>query len=285
MISVVLPTYNGEKYIAQAIESILIQSYREFELIIVDDCSTDHTPAIIEEYARRDDRIRILHNTENLKLPKSLNRGFSVAVGKYFTWTSDDNILLESMLESLLSVLEEKKEIDFVYADSTAIDERGRNILSGRKLTGEISDLYVYNPINACFLYRRAVHDRLHGYNTKTFLYEDYNFWVRAYEAGFHFYHLKQTMYHYRYHRNSLTSTKNSKEALEMFVLRYWRNLHKIGYQDVGLRSKIWKKLAEVYMQQEDMPRYCLARAAAGINLATNRVQNMMECGKKDRKE
>ena len=90
LISIVLPVYNGEQYIDKAVESIIGQTYKNWELILVNDCSTDHTLEILEEYAGKDVRIRIINNTHNLKLPASLNVGFENAKGRYLTWTSDD---------------------------------------------------------------------------------------------------------------------------------------------------------------------------------------------------
>ena len=99
LISIILPTYNGEKYIRESIDSILNQTYKNWELIIVNDCSTDQTPTIVDEYATKDSRIKIINNAMNLKLPKSLNIGFKEAKGEYYTWTSDDNIFKPTALE------------------------------------------------------------------------------------------------------------------------------------------------------------------------------------------
>ena len=93
MISIILPTYNGEKYLSQAIESILSQTEQDWELILVNDCSTDRTGDICQAYTLKDPRIRVIHNEGNRKLPGSLNRGFREAHGDYLTWTSDDNLL------------------------------------------------------------------------------------------------------------------------------------------------------------------------------------------------
>ena len=99
LVSIVLPTFNGEEFLAQSIESVLKQSYKNLELIIVNDCSTDSTPRIIEEFAKKDSRIKIIHNAINQKLPRSLNIGFNAASGEYWTWTSDDNYYLENAIE------------------------------------------------------------------------------------------------------------------------------------------------------------------------------------------
>ena len=92
LVSIVLPVYNGERYLEDAIESVLGQTYTNLELIIVDDKSTDDSLNIANKYRILDKRVRIIANEENIKLPKSLNKGFEVAQGDYLTWTSDDNI-------------------------------------------------------------------------------------------------------------------------------------------------------------------------------------------------
>ena len=82
-VSVVMPVYNGEKYLKQSIESVIQQSYKDWELIIVNDCSTDRSRDIMQSYVEVDSRIRIVDNSNNLKLPMSLNAGFREARGEY----------------------------------------------------------------------------------------------------------------------------------------------------------------------------------------------------------
>ena len=103
-VSIILPTYNGQAYIEEAIISILNQTFRDFELIVVDDCSTDHTPKVLDFFKLQDSRIKIITNKKNLKLPASLNVGHRIAQGDYLTWTSDDNILHINFVERLVKV-------------------------------------------------------------------------------------------------------------------------------------------------------------------------------------
>ena len=109
-ISIILPTYNGQLYIREAIESVIKQIFKDWELIIVDDCSSDNTLDIIKEYEKLDSRIRVIHNEVNKKLPASLNIGFSYAKGEYFTWTSDDNLYLPSALYRMNLYLDENPD-------------------------------------------------------------------------------------------------------------------------------------------------------------------------------
>ena len=127
MVSIVMPTYNGQKYIREALNSITEQTYKEFELIIVDDCSTDGTPKIVQEYAAKDSRIKVIRNESNQKLPKSLNIGFTKCIGDYFTWTSDDNLYHMDALKRMVEYLENDKNTNFVYACEEFIDENGKS--------------------------------------------------------------------------------------------------------------------------------------------------------------
>jgi glycosyltransferase involved in cell wall biosynthesis len=85
-VSIGLPVFNGEKYLAEALDSILSQTYRDFKLIISDNASTDRTEQICREYAAKDRRIRYYRNEKNIGAPKNFNRVFELSSGKYFRW-------------------------------------------------------------------------------------------------------------------------------------------------------------------------------------------------------
>lgn len=154
-ISVILPVYNGEQRVGRAIDSILSQTHRDLELIIVNDCSTDNTQHVLQEYAAKDSRIILLKNETNQKLPKTLNIGFARASGDYWTWTSDDNQYHSDALEKMCAVLDEQSEIDLVYADLTIVDMQGNVILESKN--GEPEEFRFKNNIFACFLYRKSL--------------------------------------------------------------------------------------------------------------------------------
>ena len=124
-ISIVLPVYNGRKYIRESIDSILGQSFTDWELIAVDDGSADGTAEILSEYVSRDDRISVIYNPVNQKLPKSLNIGFSRAKGGYLTWTSDDNRYLPDALETMAEYLDKNTDAAIVRSDYYFINESG----------------------------------------------------------------------------------------------------------------------------------------------------------------
>jgi glycosyltransferase involved in cell wall biosynthesis len=204
LVSIVLPTYNGARYLRQAIESCLAQTYRNWELIVVDDCSQDATPEIIAEYVVRESRIRTIRHDTNRKLPAALNTGHAATTGDYIMWTSDDNRLLPSAIEELTTFLETHPRVGLVYADSVLIDEAGRYV---RDYPAQPASALAYmNAVGPCFLYRRNVYETIGGYNTELFLAEDYDYWLRIYRR-FEVAHLHKTLYEYRWHGESLTNT------------------------------------------------------------------------------
>src|SRR6266508_190816 len=113
-VSIVLPTYNGSRYLEESIDSCLKQTFEDIELIIVDDCSTDDTPQIVARY--RDPRLRVIRHETNRKLPAALNTGFAASKGTYLTWTSDDNRYAPNAIEVMMQALETSPEIGLVYA-------------------------------------------------------------------------------------------------------------------------------------------------------------------------
>lgn len=204
MISIVLPVFNGEKYLKESIESILNQTYTNFELVIVNDCSTDNSINIINYYKDKDCRIKVINNITNQKLPASLNIGFSYCQGKYFTWTSDDNIFNNNALEILRRSLIDNNA-DLVFSRCSVINSCGQEI-GKTALCKNLDDIYINNIVLACFLYKREVHEQLNGYDTNKFLVEDYDFWLRAYEK-FKFYYEREILYKIRFHAGNLGSS------------------------------------------------------------------------------
>jgi glycosyltransferase involved in cell wall biosynthesis len=204
-VSIVLPVHNGQRFLREALDGCLAQTYADWELIVVDDASTDDTTAIVADYARRDPRIRVHRNPANLRLPASLNAGFALARGRYLTWTSDDNIHRPAALERLVAALEADPSLDLVYAHATTIDDEGHPV--GKEPVGPPGQLALRNCVGACFLYRRAVHNALGGYDETRVLVEDYDFWLRA-SAQFRLALLDDDLYLYRRHGASLTATR-----------------------------------------------------------------------------
>lgn len=214
LVSVVLPVYNGAEHVQKAIDSVLAQTYANFELIAVDDCSTDNTLEILKANAKRDSRIKVLSNETNLKLPRTLNAGFAAAGGKYLTWTSDDNKYKPNALEAMVGALEADASADMVYADYTNIDADD-NVIAEVSLA-ESDALVAWNCCGACFLYTKSIAERVGLYDADLFLAEDYDYWLRIHAIG-RIVHIPDNLYCYRRHSRSLTETRKSQIAAQTF--------------------------------------------------------------------
>lgn len=207
-VSVILPVYNGEDNIAKAIDSVLKQTYKNIELVIVNDCSTDHTQQILDEWAGKDTRIKLVMNPCNLKLPKTLNAGFANASGEYLTWTSDDNLYKENAIEVMAKYLDEHMDVGMVYANYTNIDSK--DVELGERILPDADEMPFSNPIGACFMYRKEIADKVGEYDASLFLAEDYDYWIRMWLET-KVAHLAENLYFYRIHEKSLSETRKEQ--------------------------------------------------------------------------
>ena len=207
-ISVVLPVYNGQHYLSEAVASITAQTFAEWELIIVDDASTDMTPEMVSALCATDPRIRCIRHASNKRLPAALNTGFAAARNEFLTWTSCDNAYRADAFQEMVSLLSDDRFIDLVYSDYSTIDEDGKVTGCGEVLPPD--ELAFRNCIGACFLFRRQVYKQLKGYDEARFLTEDYDFWLRA-AAQFTLKPLHKDLYLYRHHGGSLTETRRAE--------------------------------------------------------------------------
>ena len=218
LVSVILPVYNQANYLKDSIESVLNQTYQNFELIILNDGSTDDTASVLELYVGHP-KIRLL-TQQNQKLPTALSNAFEWARGEYWTWTSADNLMEPRQLEVLVTKLQQNPEVGMVYADYYAIDDRGDllrdprwrrynrpDINSGEVRlphTTEKLNQVPDNFIGPCFMYRGWIGRILGDYDAPQGV-EDYDYWMRM-NALFTIQHLgsPDLLYRYRVHDNTL---------------------------------------------------------------------------------
>ena len=215
-VSIILPTHNGSKYISKSIESCLNQTYKNIELVIVDDGSTDETNKIIKSY--NDVRIKSIRHKKNFGLPTALNTGFANSTGNYLTWTSDDNQYLPSAIEEMLLYLQKNNDLDLVYADCW-IHNLDSNQTHLRNWP-DVMDLTKENRMSACFLYTRRVYDAIGAYNQKYRFVEDYDYWIRIFK-NFKGGHYAKPLYLYGTHSKALSKTMLYTILLLTAILRY----------------------------------------------------------------
>ena len=128
LVSIGLPVYDGGKYLEETLDSILAQTYSEFELVISDNASTDRTEQICRAYAAKDPRIRYYRNKRNLGASKNFNRVFRLSSGLYFKWAAHDDLLAPNYLEKCVEVLEKDSSTVLCHSKTAYIDENGEPI-------------------------------------------------------------------------------------------------------------------------------------------------------------
>jgi glycosyltransferase involved in cell wall biosynthesis len=220
LVSIVLPTRNGSRYLNESLQSIVDQTWTNWELIVVNDGSTDDTGRMIDTWAAKDTRIRAVHLKTNVGVPSALNRGFAEAQGEYFTWTSDDNRYRPAAIERFMIYLQSHPDVDLVYSDWSKIDAAGQVLEKVRVLPPEA--LPQTNCVGGSFLFRRALFEALGGYATDLFLAEDYDFWLRAF-SRFQLAALHEDLYEYRIHEamGTLVRRRESREVAVQTLLRW----------------------------------------------------------------
>lgn len=134
IVSVGLPVYNGENYIKESIDSILSQTFQDFELIISDNASTDQTMPICRTFAKNDHRIRYFRNEKNFGAAWNFNQVFHLARGKYFQWACHDDVWASTLLERCVEILNNMPDVALCYTNTTYINENGipTRIYTGR---------------------------------------------------------------------------------------------------------------------------------------------------------
>ena len=240
LVSIVLPTHNGSAFLHASLESCVEQTYANWELIVVDDASTDETPEVIQHFVERDARIRTIRHPRNIRLPAALNSGFAVARGEYLTWTSDDNKYRPHALAEMVGFLEEHPDTGMVYADYSIIGKNDELIRAIQ--VRAIKYLPEANFVGGCFMYRRSVAATIGEYSSDLFLVEDWDYWFRV-SSRFHVAPLHRDLYLYRKHDGSLTAQRSREvEAAVCLVLE--RNLPAIAWHNQGLRARVLVRLA-----------------------------------------
>jgi len=178
LVSVVIPCFNGARYLALAIESCLKQTYSNIELFIVDDAGQDNCPLIAREYARKDDRVRFIQRNRNGGISAALNTGYEQANGVYFTRLAQDDLFREDAIELMMRSLAENPGAGLVYFDAQVIDEWGQVV--GDCPTAEPDEaLERRNMVGLCVMWIREVWDKLGGFDSAFDTAEDYEYWLR----------------------------------------------------------------------------------------------------------
>jgi glycosyltransferase involved in cell wall biosynthesis len=225
LVSIVLPTYNRADLLPHSIHSVLNQTYHNLELIIIDDHSNSETEAVVKGF--NDERIKYTRNQSNLKLPRSLNKGFSLSKGAYLTWTSDDNVYADTAIERMVEYIREKN-CEFVYADYyhfSELDKASGEPVDPRHIKlPDQQQLQRSNGVGACFMYTRRVYEEIGDYDPELFLVEDYDYFIRI-SRTFDMCHINEPLYYFSRHDQSLYTSRFCEVKASDILVRYKNRL------------------------------------------------------------
>lgn len=219
-VSVIMSVLNDERYIGEAVDSVLNQTFRDFEFIIINDGSTDRTGEILSSY--RDDRI-LLFDQKNRGLTQSLNRGLSLARGEYIARMDGDDISDPARLEEEVRFLDRDQDIGLVGTFAYRIDEQGRRIsvYTYKTTTEEIKkNLWVDCPFcHSSVMFRKACIDKIGAYREKVGPTEDYDLWFRITEQ-FGAANIPVPLHSFRIDSKGITVRKRFDQIRYMMLVR-----------------------------------------------------------------
>ena len=181
LVSIVVPCYKGERFLAATLESCLRQTHRELEVIVVDDASPDCCAEIAEGFANRDPRFRLIRQSVNGGVSRAFNAGFAAAKGGFMTRLAQDDLFREDAVEMMVCHLEQHPEAGLVYCDEQRIDEAGKVV--GQIPRPEPDRIREGgNRFGLCFLWRRAVWEQVGSFDPRFDTAEDFDFLLRVCE-------------------------------------------------------------------------------------------------------
>jgi len=188
-VSVILTTYNrAEKMLPRAIESVLGQTFKDWELIIIDDASTDSTPEVISRYQKRDERISRIHHQENFGSDtRGKNEGLLDSGGEYIAYLDDDNEWMPYHLEKMVAKLDQNPKLDLVYCDFWILNQDKPEWEGQQGIALNFDAQFL---LNRCYidtssvLHRREMAFKVGGFDETLPKYIDWNMWVRMMKAG-----------------------------------------------------------------------------------------------------
>lgn len=232
LITVLIPVYNVEAYVEKAITSICNQTYRNLQIIIIDDCSTDNTVSVVEKLAKIDNRILLLKNNINSKIVKTLNFGLKYAKGDYIARMDGDDTCTPERLEKQLKFLLENPEYSLVSSHVNTIDENDVLIGKLEMPTDQSSiskNLKYSSPVLHIWLAKSEVYKKLEGYREIPGA-EDYDFLLRMYTENFKFTNLNSFEYSVRIRDGNTTSTIGFNQRLmSNYVVQLFNERNSFG--------------------------------------------------------
>ena len=228
LVSIVMPAYNCEKYVVEAINSVLAQTYRKWELLVLDDGSKDNTLHIIEEFSQKDSRIKALPNRKNIGVSATRNRGIELASGDWIAFLDSDDMWESEKLEKQFKIVE-KEAAEFLFTGSSYINEEGEPYKGIFEVPEKITYKKLRNQnVISCssVLVRKKYFE--HIKMEKDEMHEDYAVWLRILKLGITAFGVNEPLLIYRISRNSKSGNKMKTVKMTYKVFRF------VGINPIG---------------------------------------------------
>lgn len=226
LVTVITPTYNAERFIGQTIESVLMQSYENWEMIICDDCSTDGTVTIVEEYMKKDSRLKLIKLKENSGAAVTRNTAINEAKGRFIAFLDSDDMWLPQKLEKQVEFML-KKDIAFSFTAYEVINDDGSSTSKVVSVPKEVDYHYLLkNTIIGCLT---VMLDReklgiiqMPTYRTR----QDFALWLSILKKGYKAYGLKECLAKYRKTAGSISRNKVKAAKQNWIIYREHEKLN-----------------------------------------------------------
>lgn len=220
LVSVVMPSYNAEKFIVEAITSVINQTYSHWELIVVDDCSTDGTQEIVKSYIEKDSRIRLIAKKKNSGVANTRNIGINEAKGQFIALLDSDDVWEKKKLEKQIQ-LQQKTKAEIIYCSYDFIDEHGCSTLRPFVVPGETTyeQMLVSSVISSSTAFIESKILKEHLFKSE-YYHEDYVLWMELLEIPVKAVGNIEVLAHYRQVSGSRASDKKNAAKQRWIIYR-----------------------------------------------------------------
>lgn len=264
LVSIIVPVYNTEKFLKECLDSLLAQTYPNFEIVIVNDASPDNSEAIIQEYLKRyPEKIQYIKKAKNEGLAAARNTGIKAAKGQYIAFCDSDDVWLPEKLEIQMQEFFKDPDLDVVYSDCFLIFEDKK---TNQKLTEfwgvKQYSGYIFEKLfkKGNFLYdlgvlKKDIFQKVGLFSEDLRCVEDYEFFLRVALEGYKFKSIKKPLWFYRIREESLSK---NKEEMKKHLIKVYENIYKQAKSKIKTKQKI-KNLQKIFKKKiKDVEKWYL---------------------------
>lgn len=240
LVSIIVPCYNQAQYLPETLQSVLNQTYMNWECIIINDGSPDNTEEVALEWTRKNSKFKYLKK-ENGGLADARNYGIKASSGEYILPLDSDDLIATTYIEKAVKILDKHIEIGIVYCDASFFGYR-----TGPWKTPKhsINRILFFNTIFCSALFRRKDYDATNGYNTNMIYgYEDWDFWISLAELGINAYKIPEDLFHYRIRKESMFRSidKGKRTYLHYQIINNHLNLYRERFENPFIMAEYYK--------------------------------------------